>query len=202
MYFNALEWLLVGIMALVLIGFGILKCVRRRPVTPAVLAERFRTHPANEKVLAGIRTLLKEWKMPVGADLAALMPSDVAQLGKTIGQLDAPGGELFPLLKKPLPVACQYKVYSAPALVHPETAVLFGIRLGAYFPLLRLPESARKEALADGAVWAVNPLPAMKKYDLAELFGAEWVIPNVLHKAIEQYYQASFESAARSDQEK
>jgi hypothetical protein len=153
-----------------------------------------RNHPANARVLTAIQAFNEEHSIEATALLSALTRADVRHIESTIGQLEAPGTVLFPLLGDKLPEGCGCKVLSWPALVHPRTGVLFGIRLGTYLCLLRLAEPARQEALAAGAVWLRNPVPALAHFDPAQL-GEGWVVPNRMHEAIDRYYREAYEQA-------
>ena len=112
---------------------------------------------------------------------------------RTYGQLSCPGEERFPVLADPLPVPAVYRIGPCPALIHPGTGVIFGLRLGTSLPLLRLPEQPRLQAISIDAVWARSPLPAQRDIAVEEIFGAEWGIPNGLHKEIRNFCLAAYE---------
>ncbi len=107
-----------------------------------------------------------------------------------------PTDELFSL--QPLPARCLRKVHSCPALVHPETGVIFGLRVGTYLCLLRLPERDRGKALAEAAAWPRSPLASLRDCDVAARFGDDWVVPNEASPAIGKYYLAACGAAARA----
>jgi len=163
----------------------------------AELGRRFAAHPANAAVLAGL---------PAFVDLAGdasirprpMTAADRRRLQATLGQLEV-SGPIYPLLPQAELAACVCLVGPSPALVHPGTGVLFGLRLGAYLPLLRLPDGVREEALRENAAWERCPLPALRDRDLSGSLGPEWVVPNVLHPAIDRYYRAALDHAAALD---
>ncbi|HEU4402077.1 MAG TPA: hypothetical protein VFT43_08225 [Candidatus Polarisedimenticolia bacterium] len=72
-----------------------------------------------------------------------------------------------------LPADCRFVVFGAPALVHPETKIVFGFAGGTHTYALRLPEDVRKEALLAGA-GRVKKYPRQPSFDL-EVIGPEWV---------------------------
>ena len=76
--------------------------------------------------------------------------------------------------------------------------MLFGLRIGTYLCLLRLPEDVRTGAQAENAVWPRSPLPAMKALDIAARFGIDWVIPNSASPNIGRCYLAAFNCAGAS----
>lgn len=166
---------------------------------PPQLRRCFRENAVNAKVLDGIRKFLKLPDHESSCRLRRWTWWANWHDGRTFGQLNAPGAELFPVLQKPLPLPCLYQVGPCPALVHPLTGVVFGLRVGSYLGLLRLPETARQKALAENAAWPRSPLPALREHDLAELFGPEWVVANQLHPSIRDYYVAAFEDAGSTN---
>jgi hypothetical protein len=80
--------------------------MRRVSWVPDVMENRFVNHPANDKVLRGIRSLLREGQIDPLTPLSELTPIDRRNMKNTIGQLYAPPEEFYPLLKKPLPLPC------------------------------------------------------------------------------------------------
>lgn len=187
-------WLLAG---LGLIAVAVLAWRwSRRP--SAELARHFAAHPANARVLAGLPAFADLTGGDASAQLRPLTAADRRQLQATLGQLEA-AGPIYPLLPHAELAACVRLVGSSPALVHPQTGVLFGLRLGAYLPLLRLPDGVREEALRENAAWVRCPLPALRDRDLAGPLGPEWVVPNVLHPAIDRYYRTALDHAAALD---
>lgn len=159
------------------------------------LQARCFAHPANAKSLAGLHLLLAEWKLDSAPSFEAFTAGDVRRMKRTIGQLYAPTDELFPLLRTPLPGRCLWKIDGCPVLVHPATGVIFGLRVGTYLCLLRLPE--HEQALAEGAVWPRPPLPPLKDCDIAARFGTEWVVPNEASPAMRACCLAACEAAGR-----
>lgn len=162
------------------------------------LRRRFEAHVSNSDMLRGVRAFLKLPADTTACRLERWTRSDAKQERKTVAPLYAPADERFPILRASLPLRCLCRVGSCPALVHPRTGVLFGIRITPYLCLLRLPDAARNEALHCGAAWSRNPLPALRDIDLAATFGPDWVVPNTLHSSFRCFYLAAFEFAANS----
>lgn len=80
-----------------------------------------------------------------------------------------------------LPRDCRWVVYGAPALVHPDSGVVFAFAGGTHAYALRLPPAERAAALAAGAA-LLHPYPghpelgiAPSVLDLDEI-GPEWVL--------------------------
>lgn len=109
---------------------------------PAGLAERVAAHSLNQQPLQGIRTVLK---LSQQARLAVRRWTgwDDRHDRHTHGQLRHPSEERFPILTKPLPLPCLFRIGPCPALIHPQTGLIFGLRIGDYLSLLRLPEKPR-----------------------------------------------------------
>ncbi|MFO0943827.1 MAG: hypothetical protein U0930_24080 [Pirellulales bacterium] len=160
------------------------------------LRSRFQSVEFNNRLLQGVHDYLK-------------LPNDnvvALQLGrwrlcddwneKSIGrQLHAPGDERFPILRQQLPMRCLCRVGKLPALIHPATGRLFGIRVNDFLNLLHLSDASMHEAQQCGAVWASSPLPALRELNLTSHFGPGWCIPNTLHERISTYYYAAFRRA-------
>src|SRR5262249_51654859 len=150
-------------------------------------------NPANERALRGIRTLSRKWglgkytaetmKIEAPAGVTRLSPKDRQRMTDLLAGLHSPKDDIFPLrFARPSPVECAWLIDHCPAVVHPETGVIFGVRVGTYLSLLRLSGKARAAALAAGAAWTKFPIPGpVGDVDLTALFGEEWVIPNLAH---------------------
>jgi hypothetical protein len=75
-------------------------------------------------------------------------------------------------LNAALPADCRWVVYGKPALVHPQTGVIFGHATGTLGYALRLAEPARAEADRLGARTRIE-VPNGDPYDMAQA-GPEW----------------------------
>jgi len=80
---------------------------------------------------------------------------------------------LWDELGRVLPVDCRAIFYGGPALIHPETGIVFGFAGGTHTHALRLPETERRQALQVGAL-RVRHYPGQPSFDLSEI-GEEWV---------------------------
>ena len=127
---------------------------------------------ANASVIAFLKTgirkaQLSEEKMRV-YDPPALAAPDIAH-----SQIHPDIIERIWRLAAVMPKDCRASVYGAPALVHPETGVIFAFGTGtAYF--LRLPAAAAAEAIKAGAFtnhrWSFGG-----DMDIRQQLGEEWI---------------------------
>jgi len=72
-----------------------------------------------------------------------------------------------------LPQDCRFVLFGTPALIHPDTGIVFGFAGGTHTYALRLPERIRHEALAAGAT-RLKAYPRHPSLDLDSI-GPEWV---------------------------
>lgn len=167
---------------------------RRKGVSP-VSFERVSRHPKNVRPLQGLQQLESLWQLSSRDAVRAVTAADERRLRKTVGQLSAPTDPLFPLTADPLLRPCLGWVSSSLAWVHPDTGIVFGLRIGTYLCLLRLPGPIRQQALAGSDAWERNPLPNLRGLDFAALFGPEWVVPNPLSARFAELCRAAHDAA-------
>jgi hypothetical protein len=91
-----------------------------------------------------------------------------------------------------LPEACQWVVYGSPALVHPETGIVFGWAGGTHTYGLRIPEPERAQAIAVGAQ-TIHRYANGDWLDVV-LIGEEWVLGKWL-SAEPQWCLRAYENA-------
>ncbi len=104
---------------------------------------------------------------------AVAFPEEVESPYYTLGTHPDLVARLWDELGKVLPVDCRAIFYGGPALIHPETGIVFGFAGGTHTYALRLPEAARLEALGAGAP-RVKHYPGQPSLDLSHI-GEEWV---------------------------
>jgi hypothetical protein len=100
-------------------------------------------------------------------------PDEVARPYDTLGTHPDLVARLWDEIAAPLPVDCRFVVFGTPALVRPDTGIVFGFAGGTHTYALRLPETLRKDALAAGAE-RVKRYPRQPPFDL-DVIGPEWV---------------------------
>lgn len=127
--------------------------------------------PLNRGVLEYLRS--RSRKVGLKAGLESASPTSVADpLAKTHTHPEI-GERFWDKLGSSLPVDCRWIVCGAPALVHPQTGVLFGVAIGMAY-CLRLTEADLERALKAGAEtehrWSDG-----STLDLASQFGPGWV---------------------------
>jgi hypothetical protein len=69
-----------------------------------------------------------------------------------------------------LPQRCKWVFWGRPALVHPQTGIVFAVGFGTIGVALRLPQ----QALADPLFASVSPLPRRKQNHDISRAGPEW----------------------------
>ena len=112
-----------------------------RPAADLVLG-----HPAN----AGLRRHREPGHQRPG--LAALaFPEMVARPYESLGTHPDLVARLWDELGRALPADCRAIFYGGPALIHPESGIVFGFAGGTHTYALRLPEAERLQALRFGA---------------------------------------------------
>jgi len=132
------------------------------------VAEIVANNPAN----AGLR----RWREPrhQRPGMAAVsFPEAVERPYETLGTHPDLVARLWDELGKVLPVDCRAVSYGGPALIHPETGIVFGFAGGTHTYALRLPEAARLQALQAGAP-RIKHYPGQAAFDLSKI-GEEWV---------------------------
>jgi hypothetical protein len=100
-------------------------------------------------------------------------PEDVSHPYYTLGTHPDLVARLWDELGKVLPADCCAIFFGIPALIHPETGIVFGFAGGTHTYALRLPEAQRLEAIAIGAK-RVKHYPRHPSFDL-DLIGEDWV---------------------------
>lgn len=126
-------------------------------------------HPANAGVL---RHLTRS-----GADHPPLAAHhSVARAYEACGCHPDIVERLWDKLAPALPGECRFLVYHRPALVHPETGLVFALGFGTRYAL-RLPELQADEARRQGAV-TIARWSDGRVTDLAEELGAHWSFGN------------------------
>lgn len=126
-------------------------------------------HPAN----AGLRRHREPWH-DVSRLPALATPDQVVRPFDSLGTHPDLVARLWDELQKRLPVDCRIVFYGMPALMHPDTGVVFGFAGGTHTYALRLPEPVRSEALAAGATRIKHYPVGQPSFDLATI-GPAWV---------------------------
>ncbi len=119
-------------------------------------------------------------------------PDEVARPYDSLGTHPDLVARLWDELGAVLPVDCRAIFFSGPALVHPETGIVFGFAGGTHTYALRLPEPERRQALEAGALRIMH-YPAGSSLDLSEI-GDEWVFCR-WHRDEEAWCRAAYEYA-------
>ena len=102
---------------------------------------------------------------------------------------------LWDELGSALPVDCRFVFFGGPALMRPDSGIVFGFAGGTHTYALRLPDAVRKEALAAGAK-RVYVYPKSPAFDL-DTVGSEWVFCQ-WHEAEAEWCRAAYDFAAPS----
>jgi hypothetical protein len=100
-------------------------------------------------------------------------PHEVARPYDSLGTHPDLVARLWDEIAASLPADCRFVVFGTPALVRPDSGIVFGFAGGTHTYALRLPEAVRKEALAAGAE-RVMRYPRQAPFDL-DVIGPEWV---------------------------
>jgi hypothetical protein len=139
------------------------------------------THAANRGVL---RYLADPARLARSVSVAAKQPeclaSDVPRPYETLGTHPDLVSRLWGQLGGRLPVDCRVIVHGSPALVRPDSGVIFGFAGGTLMYALRLPLDIKPLALAAGAktIFRYPAYPALgiqeSVLDLHDV-GDEWV---------------------------
>lgn len=145
-------------------------------------------HPAN----AGLRRYRQRWHRGSGIPPLA-QAEDVARPYDSLGTHPDLVARLWDELQEKLPADCRVIFYGTPALMHPETKIVFAFAWGTHTYALRLPEHERAAALRAGAT-RLKHYPGEPSLDLTEI-GQEWVLCSWL-TGEEDWCFAAFELAA------
>jgi len=101
-------------------------------------------HPANAGVL---RHLTREWTTREAGASVGQSPEEVEDPYYNLGTHPELVTRLWDELTVELPVLCRWVVGGSPALVRPDTGVVFGFAQGTPMYALLLPEAIQQEAL-------------------------------------------------------
>ncbi|MBI5118662.1 hypothetical protein HZA56_19515 [Candidatus Poribacteria bacterium] len=124
-------------------------------------------HQANGGILRYLRSGSKGHSQPSAA------PEDIQNPYYDLGTHPEIVARIWDEITVKLTTDCRCVVYGAPALVHPESGIIFGFAGGTQTYALRLPEPERREAIRKGAE-QVHTYMDGSKLDLKD-FGKEWV---------------------------
>jgi len=158
-------------------------------VRPA--ANRVLGHPAN----AGLRRYREAGDRRPGIGVLAF-PDTVVRPYDSLGTHPDLVARLWDELGKTLPADCRAIFYGGPALIHPETGIVFGFAGGTHTYALRLPETERLQALRLGAR-RIMQYPRGPALDLGQI-GDEWVFCG-WYKEEESWCRAAYDHAGRAD---
>ena len=128
-----------------------------------VPAEIVANHPAN----AGLRRY-RESRHARPGTAAVTSPEALERPYDRLGTHPDLVARLWDELGKILPQDCRAVFYGGPALIHPETGVVFGFAGGTHTYALRLPEAVRVRALQAGAT-RVKQYPGEPSFDLRQI---------------------------------
>jgi hypothetical protein len=159
------------------------------------------SHAANRGILAHLADARRlQRSASVAKEKASCAPEEVADPYMSLGTHPDLLERLWDELGKKLPRECRWVVYGTPALVHPDSGVIFAFGGGTHTYAFRLPKHERDAALAAGAT-TVHEYPAYPELnieasvlDLARI-GEEWVFGG-WHKGEEQWCLSAFAYAA------
>jgi hypothetical protein len=146
-------------------------------------------HPAN----AGLRRYYQPRHQRSTLGVVAF-PEDVERPYEALGTHPDLVARLWDELGKALPVDCRAIFYGGPALIHPETGIVFGFAGGTHTYALRLPEPVRTEAIRAGAS-RIKHYPSQPSLDLSEV-GEEWIFGG-WHRGEEDWCRAAYDFAGR-----
>jgi hypothetical protein len=145
-------------------------------------------HPAN----AGLRRYL-EPRMRAGFPPVA-SPDEVERPYETLGTHPDLVSRLWVELGRTLPEDCRGVFFGAPALIHPESGIVFAFAGGTHTYAFRLPEVERNTALEAGAS-RVMRYPGGASVDLNDV-GEEWIF-GWFYSTEESWCRAAFDHASR-----
>ena len=138
-------------------------------------------HPANRGALAYLGSPERlRISVSEAASRRDCSPADVSDPYYKLGTHPDLVARLWDELGKPLPAECRRVVYGTPALVRPDSGVLFGFAGGTHTYALRVPRDIKEAALSAGAT-TIHRYPAYPELgieasvlDLNDL-GPEWI---------------------------
>jgi len=138
-------------------------------------------HPANRDVLSylGAPERLRR-SVSAAAFREECSPEEIADPYNKLGTHPDLAMRLWDELARGLPADCRRVVFGTPALVRPDSGVVFGFAGGTHTYALRLPPDVREAALSAGAT-TVHHYPAYPELgiqasvlDLRDV-GGEWI---------------------------
>jgi hypothetical protein len=121
----------------------------------------------------GVLEYLRSSRPKRKAELESASPASVKNPLSKTGTHPEIGVRLWEELAASLPVDCRWIVCGTPALVHPQTGVLFGVCIGMAY-CLRLTDADMERALQAGASTQTK-FSDGRTLDLASHFGPGWV---------------------------
>jgi hypothetical protein len=155
---------------------GVIEYFRPKPVTRErvlrTLAAASRGKPASDVLMRGERLLEKIARGPVGAD---------PPLSQSLSEVSDPWFglgthpdiiEAMWRLDDSLPIRCRWVMWGRPALVHPESGIVFAVGFGTIGFVLRLSPDTLKSADPEVASVTKRGNPG-QTYDIG-LAGPEW----------------------------
>lgn len=159
------------------------------------------SHAANRGILAYLGDARRlQRSVSVAKEKASCAPGEVADPYMSLGTHPELVGRLWDELGSKLPRDCRWVVYGTPALVHPDSGVIFAFGGGTQTYAFRLPERERDAALAAGAT-SVHEYPAYPELNIERssldlaVIGKEWVFGG-WHKGEEHWCLSAFSYAA------
>lgn len=155
----------------------------------------FANHEGNRRLIEGLHSYLKTIGHVESIRLRPWTWWTAWKEKRRHQELEGPSVAPFPNDRLPFGNVCLCRVGPCPAWIRPTTSTVFGIRVGSYLNLLRLPEPQQSLAVEFGAAWKACPLPALRSINIAETFGPDWVVPNRLHPEINRFYERAYEMA-------
>jgi hypothetical protein len=170
---------------------GVIAHFRPPDVTEDYVRARF-TRSMRHKTPAQIEALVAKFM----ADITAKPPRPPPPLSQPLEQVADPltGLSTHPdiverlwEMDRALPHSCRWAVWGYPALVHPQTGVIFAIGFGTIGIVARLPPDLRASRPT------IRPTNPGQQYDISPA-GAEWRF--LTHGPEEPYCRAAFDYAA------
>ena len=141
---------------------------------------------ANAGVCQHLKALRHEGVAAIGR------PEDYQRPYEALGTHPDLVAHLWDRMTVTLPADCRFVVFGSPALVRPDTGIVFAFAGGTHTYALRLPEDVRGRALAAGAR-RIMVYPKHPPLDL-DTIGPEWVLGG-WHKGEQDWCLSAYEFA-------